>query len=147
MLLHNRRRALHPWYHFFSSALCGTDLFRSLTLSAVTGGTCRSLTRRKSFLPPGSVRCSEAIFHPAIPGPSQQCRLLAPAGAFSVGDWSKCTLFVIAFINRSLTRATVSSYVRKDSRKKAGCQPDFSVSSSCCFFVTAAFPLFTDSLL
>lgn len=37
-------------------ALASADLFGSITLSAITGGTCRSLTLT------GSVRCSEAMF-------------------------------------------------------------------------------------
>ena len=65
MLLHNRRRALRPWYHFFSSALCGTDLFRSLTLSAVTGGSCRSLIRTSP-----RTRCAARKPSSALPSPA-----------------------------------------------------------------------------
>ena len=57
-----RRRAcpfyrLCPRYHFSSPVSHKTGLFGSVTLSAVTGGTCRSLIRTAD-----SVRCSGAIF-------------------------------------------------------------------------------------
>ncbi len=71
-----RRRAICPCYHFSSPAPRGTDLIRSVTLSAITGGTCRSLTGY------GSVRCSEAIFQMPKPRFSQPVR--SPAEAFSV---------------------------------------------------------------
>ena len=80
--------------------------FLSLTLSAITGGTCRSLTLttftarlRQTDLPsclccPGSVRCSEAIFHVFQLHSSQQSASFALSrgrmtGMFSVKHRSR----------------------------------------------------------
>ena len=92
--------------------LTHADLIRSETLSAVTGGTCRSLTTFvrtlvkpfsrafTTFLPApssGSVRCSEAIFHCLTFRPSQRhSQLNCPER--SLENLIKCTLFITAFI-------------------------------------------------
>ena len=66
-------------YHFSSSVPHSTDLFGSVTLSAVTGGSCRSLASTVPILPGiRSVRRSEAIFS-ICPFHSSQ-----PYGMFSV---------------------------------------------------------------
>ena len=71
----------------------------ALTLSAVTGGTCRSLIR-----PTDSVRCSGAIFHLFCPIPLSLCRILRlrnlhpklPRNALCTAE-CKCTLSINAF--------------------------------------------------
>ena len=52
-----RRRILLSCYHFSSSVPHSTDLFGSVTLSAVTGGSCRSLAFTVCSVPV-SVRCA-----------------------------------------------------------------------------------------
>ncbi len=74
-----KKASVIPCYHFSSSVPHSTDLFGSVTLSAVTGGSCRSLA---STVPCchgiRSVRRSEAIFS-ISPFHSSQ-----PPGMFSV---------------------------------------------------------------
>ena len=65
-----RRRAQCPCYHFFSSALHRTDLFGSVTLSAVTGGTCRSL------IPAGTRCAAQKPFSRLLPLVPLSCRNL-----------------------------------------------------------------------
>ena len=56
---------------------------------------------------PGSVRCSEAIFHFLLPGnalhPVSLSAMQSPAGIFSVRQGQKCTLFITAFYTYSLS--------------------------------------------
>ena len=71
-------------YHFSSSVPHSTDLFGSVTLSAVTGGSCRSLTFRlgaplRSHLPS------------TLSLPSQPPGILC-------NDSRACTLFVTVFL-------------------------------------------------
>mgnify|MGYP003422077375 FL=1 len=78
-LMFFKKTSVVSCYHFSSSAFRNTDLFGSVTLSAVTGGSCRSLASTVPILPGiRSVRRSEAIFS-ICPFHSSQ-----PYGMFSV---------------------------------------------------------------
>ena len=52
-----KKTSVIPCYHFSSSVPHSTDLFGSVTLSAVTGGSCRSLAFTVCSVPV-SVRCA-----------------------------------------------------------------------------------------
>ncbi len=99
----HQKTSLRPCYHFSLPAPRETGLIRSITLSAITGGTCRSLIRH-----PASVRRSGAIFHLFCPHSSQlmrkscarpvprQARPEIPRNALCAAE-CKCTLSVNAF--------------------------------------------------
>ena len=71
-------------YHFSSSVPHSTDLFGSVTLSAVTGGSCRSLTFRL-----GAPLRSHLPFTLSLPS--------QPPGILC-NDSRACTLFVTVFL-------------------------------------------------
>ena len=119
-LMRTRRRAVCPCYHFSLSASRKTDLLGSITLSAITGGTCRSLT------PKGSVRCSEAMFHLPKPRFSQPMR--SSAEAFSVKH----------SVNLLSSSLPFPFYLNSLSQSRGACQaPPHGCPSAFYFFVVS----------
>ncbi len=86
----SKKTSVVSCYHFSSSVPRSTDLFGSVTLSAVTGGSCRSLASTVLFRCPFGAPLRSHLLYSSVPFLSACRNVLCKT---SIID----TLFLIAF--------------------------------------------------